>query len=117
MQIASGDLSDLITFQKSVKTQSPTTGAWSTVWTDVEPQEWAEVLDHLPSRAETLDDNIAIARRPSRIRFRRRNDITSDMRVKFEGRVMEIIAGPALIARGAAMEIMCQSLSTQGNAP
>ncbi len=117
MRVPSGKRSTLVTFQRRVGTQSPKTGAWSYVWTDVDPQEWCEVQDVLPSRAETMDDNLAITRRPCRIRCDYRDDVTPDMRVTFDGRVLEITAGPVELGRRDGLEMMCQELSTQGEAP
>lgn len=117
MRVPSGKRSTLVTFQRRVGTQSPKTGAWSYVWTNVAPPEWCEVRDVLPSRAETLDDNLAITRRPCRIRCDYREDVTPDMRVTFDDRVLEITAGPAELGRRDGLEMMCQELSTQGEAP
>ncbi|WP_257215186.1 head-tail adaptor protein [Sphingomonas sp. R-74633] len=88
----------------------------------------AEVIDALPSRAEKLSEGINIASRPSRVRIRRRKDITASMRVligrnvKAESgelewqteRVTQIIAGPAKYGADAT-EIMVEDYSSAGN--
>jgi head-tail adaptor len=109
----------LITFQERTGTQDSGTGAWSYAWRDLltDPDEWAEVQDILPSRAEDVADNIDIRRRPCRIRTLFRDDITSAMRVAFEGRTLEIIAGPVELGRRDGLEMICEELSTQGEKP
>lgn len=86
-------------------------------WADVTPSEWAEVQDVLPSRGESIADGINIAKRPARIRCNYRTDITSDMRVKFDGRTLKIVAGPAELGRREGLEVVCEELSIEGVEP
>ena len=98
--------------------QDSGTGAWTYAWDDiVNPTEWAEVQDILPSRAEDVADNINIQRRPCRVRTLYRDDITSEMRVLVEGRTLQIIAGPAELGRRDGLEMICEELTTQGEKP
>lgn len=78
---------------------------------------WAEVKDILPSRAERMADQIQIARRPARIRIRYLAGITPDMRVIIAGRIHQIIAGPSILGRREAIELMVEELSSEGAAP
>lgn len=118
MRVFAGRRDTLITFQRRTRTQSQKNGSWSTDgWSDVERQEWAEVRDVLPSRSESLDDNISIERRPCRIRCLYRDDVTSDMRVTIGGRVLEIVSGPVELGRRDGLEMICAEYSTQGDAP
>ncbi len=117
MQLRSGDLTDLITFQRREGTQSPGTGAWSYVWIDVGPQEWAQVRGDLPGRSESVADGIALNQRTCRVRCRYRDDVTSAMRVKHGDRVLAIIAGPEMLGRREGLEMKCQDYSTEGEAP
>lgn len=119
MQVHSGKRDTLITFRERTGTQDSGTGAWSYAWRDLltNPDEWAEVQDVLPSRSEDVADNIDIQRRPCRIRTLFRDDIDSKMRVTFDGRTLEIIAGPVELGRRDGLEMICEELSTQGEKP
>ena len=75
----------------------------------------AEVQDVLPSKAESVQDGMAIAKNRTRIRLRYRTDIDSSMTVTVHGsyeRTLEIIGGPAIIRDGAGIEIMCEEISS-----
>ena len=78
---------------------------------------WAEVKDILPSRAERMAEQIQIARHPARIRIRYLAGITPDMRVIIAGRIHQIIAGPSMLGRREAIELMVEELSSEGTAP
>lgn len=85
----------------------------------------AEIEDMLPSRGERLANGINVATRPARVRLRARTDITPDMRFveifedadgnATDGRVMQIVAGPAKLGRDA-IEFMVEDYSVAGNA-
>lgn len=114
--IRAGDLDRRITFQAATREQNATYGTWSTVWADY-ATVWAQVRDVLPSRAESVDDDISMARRPARVRCRYRDDITSDMRVDYDGRLMRIVSGPVEIGRREGLELLIEQYSTEGEAP
>jgi len=79
----------------------------------------AEVQDVLPSRSESVEQGIAVAKNRSRIRFWYRPGIDSAMKVTIHGAVdreMQIIGGPAIVGNREAIEIMCEAYSTQGGA-
>jgi SPP1 family predicted phage head-tail adaptor len=78
---------------------------------------WAEVKDILPSRAERMAEQIQIARRPARIRIRYLAGITPDMRVIINNRIHQIIAGPSMLGRREAIELMVEEYSSAGTAP
>ena len=78
---------------------------------------WAEVVDALPSRAESVvNSEIAVARNQTRIRIRWRNDVDSSMRITVFGetnRVMQIVGGPARVGdRKELLEMMCETISS-----
>lgn len=106
----------LITFLSRTASQNDDYGTQEYIWAE-HAKEYAEVQDILPSRSEKIDDSISIQRRPCRVRTLYRDDITSDMRIEFEGRTMEIVAGPAELGRRDGSEFICEQLSTQGDAP
>lgn len=117
MRPAIGTRDTLITFQERTGTQDSGTGAWTYEWNDIAPDEWANVRDLLPSRSENVSDNINMQQRPCRVRTLYRSDVTSDMRITFEGRTLEIISGPAELGRRDGLEFVCQEWSTQGEKP
>lgn len=107
----------LVIFQERIRTQSAATGTWENgAWLEV-CQELAEVQQVLPSRSESAGDGIVLSRRPCRIRCLYRDDITSEMRVLVHDRVLEIVSGPVELGRRDGLELMCQEMSTQGEAP
>lgn len=87
-------------------------GAWEAV--DSDPV-WCEIEDMLPSRAERLADGINVAARPARVRMRLRTDITPNMRFVADERVMQIVAGPAVIRNRTMIEFVVEDYSTAGN--
>ncbi|CAD7335310.1 head-tail adaptor protein [Sphingomonadales bacterium 56] len=113
MTIDPGTLDRRIRIERRIVSQEAVYGTGGTSW-DLHAEVWAQVRDVLPSRAERLDDNISILRRPARIRMRYRDDVTSDMRVKINGRTMRIVAGPAELGRREGIELMVEEVSTDG---
>lgn len=111
-----GTLDRRITFEERQTTQDATYGTQTVTWGDV-VTVWAQVQDFLPSRAEGVESNISMARRPCRVRIRWRDDLTSDMRIDFNGRKLRIIAGPSELGRRDGLEFVAEELTTEGTAP
>lgn len=111
--IRAGKLNKYITIERPVADTS-LDGAGSGNWAEV-GKEWAEVQDSLPSRAERLAGGINLAARPARVRMRYRDDISPDMRFVLGDRVMQIIAGPAELARREGLEFMVEDFRPAGN--
>lgn len=114
MKLAAGDLTTPVEIQQRVTTKNPTYGTrvegpWTTIAT-----VWAQVQDMLPSRGEKVAEGIDIARRPARIRMYYRDDLTSEMRLKIDNRVMKIVAGPAVLGNREGIEVMAEERSTEG---
>jgi len=116
MRVEASDLDTLITFEVRTATTEGTYGTKSYSWS-ANGEEWAQVMDMLPSRGEQVADGINLQRRPVRIRTRYRDDITSDMRISYEGRIVQIIAGPVEIGRCDGIEMVCEDYSTEGEQP
>lgn len=120
--MTAGARNTLITFEARETTQDPNYG--STVEGDwvMHSQAWAEVQDVLPSRSESVDDTIALSRRPARIRVDQYDGIgiTSAMRIRIEAdevwpeRILRIISGPAFVQKSREFEFMAEQLSTAG---
>lgn len=81
---------------------------------------WAEVVDALPSRSESVQQGLAQARNQTRIRIRWRSDVDSTMRVTVHGDtdvIYQIVGGPAESARRKGwLEMVCERYSTAGGA-
>lgn len=115
MDLAS-KLSVRIRIERKLVSCDPRYGTEEVSWAEF-ASVWAEVKDILPSRAERMADHIQIARRPARIRIRYLAGISPDMRVIIAGRVHQIIAGPSMLGRREAIELMVEELSSEGAAP
>lgn len=115
MDLAS-KLSVRIRIERKSVNYDPQYGTEAVTWTPF-ACVWAEVKDILPSRAERMAEQIQIARRPARIRIRWLAGITPDMRVIIAGRIHQIIAGPSMLGRREAIELMVEELSSEGAAP
>lgn len=77
----------------------------------------AEIEDVQPSRDEALIRNeLAFARRLTRVRLRWRDDINATMRVTIHGdtdRVLQIVGGPSEVGgRKAMIELMCEEVTS-----
>jgi SPP1 family predicted phage head-tail adaptor len=114
--VKAGTLDRRIRFERRIVTQDPVYGTSKATWEPV-ITVWAQVRDILPSRAESVDESISLARHPAQVRIRYRTGITSDMRVIYGERTMQIVAGPAELGRREALELMVEEMSTQGEAP
>jgi head-tail adaptor len=95
---------------KSV-TDEATYGTESITWMPL-AVVWCEVQDVLPSRSETQEDGIDIAKQPARWRARHRTDIDSSMRIVIDGAVYQIVSGPASIDNKKYIECMIEKYST-----
>lgn len=117
--MTAGARDTLITFEaKGEGTDDPVYGPQPGTW-GTHSQVWAEVQDILPSRAESVDDSISLARRPARVRIDYFDGIgiTSDMRIDIDGRKLRIVAGPAMKGKRLEWEFLVEQLSTEGEAP
>lgn len=84
-------------------------------WEPVATRIWANVQDVLPSRAESTKNGLRIGVQRSRLRIRNNSVITATMRVTLHSkgdRVMQIIAGPALLDDRVHTEFFLESYSS-----
>lgn len=109
-----GQLTQRIRFERLDDATNPDFGDSTQQWVPV-ATVWAQVQDVLPSRAETVQQNVEITSRPARIRIRWRPDLTSAMRIVVLGqypRTMQIVSGPAELGRRQWLEFMTEEFST-----
>lgn len=114
--MTAGARDTFITFEARQTTQDPVYGTTIEDTWIKHCDAWAEVQDVLPSRAENMDQSIAIQRRPARVRIDYLDglDVTSSMRINIDGRFLRIVAGPAMKGQRKEWEMMAEELSTEG---
>lgn len=91
-------------------TEIPGDDGWETVADHI----WANVQDQLPSRGENAANGMVTAVTRTRLRIELDSRITTAMRVTLHGRgdrVMQIIAGPALLDDRRNVEWMLEGYS------
>jgi SPP1 family predicted phage head-tail adaptor len=113
-----GDLDRRVTILARVETIDAAYGTKTVTWSS-DPDAgavtvWAQVRDVLPSRADRMANEIALANRPARVRMRYRDDVDLEDRLQIDGRQMRVIAGPAEIGRREGIEVMVEELTTEG---
>lgn len=108
------DLSTRGAFERLVVTgQDPTFGGDIIEWRLL-ATAWMEVRDVPPSRAESVKLGLTVAINQTRVRYNYRTDITSAMRIRISGpveRVLQIVAGPAVLGDKEYCEVMCEAVS------
>jgi len=86
----------------------------SEAWVPVAAAIWANAQDLLPSRGEAASNGLITAVTRTRLRIQNDERITAAMRVVLHGkggRVMQIIAGPALLDDRRHVEFMLEGYS------
>ncbi|MDQ1834659.1 phage head completion protein [Massilia scottii] len=89
-----------VTVEQLVGTPDPVYGTETQAWAPVLVRYWANVQDELPSRAESTKNGLDKSVLRTRLRMQGAQAVTGDMRVILHSRgdrVMQIIAGPALL--------------------
>jgi SPP1 family predicted phage head-tail adaptor len=110
-------LNEKVTIEKRTVARDPDYGTEVEDWEVVASRVWANVQDMLPSRGESTTNGLVTSLSRTRLRIRIRNDITSAMRVTLHGkgdRVMQIVAGPALLDDRWHMELMLEGYKHGG---
>lgn len=104
-----------VTIERKTVARDPDYGTEIEAWELVAARVWANVQDELPSRAESAQNGLRVAVQRSRLRIRNDDAITATMRVTLHGkggRVMQIIAGPALLDDRAHTEFTLEGYSS-----
>lgn len=84
-------------------------------WEVLADHAWANTQDVLPSRGESTTNGLVTSVTRTRLRIQVDNRITSAMRVTLHGkgdRLMQIVAGPALLDDQRHMEFMLESFTS-----
>jgi len=108
-------MDETITIEVQSGATDPDYGTLIDSWSTVASRVWANVQDVLPSRAEVTANALRIGAQRSRLRIRNNAAITAGMRVTLHGkgdRIMQIVAGPALLDDQRHTEFMLESYSS-----
>lgn len=103
-----------IEIQKKTATRESTFNSESITW-PVYVTVWAEVQAGLPSRSESVRQGLTLARNQTRVRIRYRDDVDSSMRLRIDGRILQIVGGPAELGRQEFLEMVCEEFTTTGS--
>lgn len=106
-----------VTVERMVAGTDPDYGTPTEAWEVVADHYWANVQDVLPSRAESTENGLRIGVQRTRLRMSGAEGITATMRVTLHShgdRVMQIIAGPALLDDRVHTEFLLEGYSTNG---
>lgn len=114
MRLAAGELDRRITFERKTIDDS-FDGAGSETWEAVFIGVPAQVRDVLPGRSEAVMNGLATTTNPARVRIRWREGITSDMRIIYGSRVLQIVSGPAELGRRGGLEMLAEEYTPAGN--
>lgn len=107
-------LDEKVTIERRAANVDPDYGTPLDAWEPVAIRIWSNTQDVLPSRAESSKNGVTVSTQQARLRIRKNAAITSAMRVVLHGkgdRVMQIIAGPALLDDRVHVEFMLEGYS------
>lgn len=107
-------LDEQITIEQRTAEKDPEYGTEIETWVPVASALWANAQDQLPSRGESTSNGMATAVTRTRLRIQNDSRITTAMRVVLHGkgdRIMQIIAGPALLDDRRHVEFMLEGYS------
>lgn len=107
-------LDEQATIEQRTIEKDPEYGTAIETWTPVADHTWCNAQDQLPSRGENTANGVATAVTRTRLRIQNDARITTAMRVTLHGkggRVMQIIAGPALLDDRRHVEFMLEGYS------
>lgn len=123
--LRSGEFDREITIERKSVTQDAQYGTEIISWVSlvmlpgsppVPGRIWASKVDAMPSRSESVQQGLTVARNQTRIRIRWRDDLDSSMRITVHGDVDElyqIVGGPAEIrGRKRMLEMVCERYSS-----
>lgn len=108
-------LNTLVTILINAPVQDAAYGTETNNWVRLR-DTYAEVQDMIPSRAERVMEGVNLSNRPTRVRMDFCTDVTSAMRLRIGGRMLQIVGGPAELGFHEGIEILAEEVSTQGEA-
>lgn len=100
-----------VTIERRSRVRDPEYGTEVDRWEVVADHIWANTQDVLPSRGESAANGLATSVTRTRLRININKQVTTAMRVTLHGkggRLMRIVAGPALLDDRRHMEFMLE---------
>lgn len=110
-----GLLNNRVEIQSLQQVEDPLYGPQPAEWHTV-ASVWAEIQDVLPSKSESVVEGALVSYRRTRIRFRYRKGVDAVMRIQEkggEGRIWQIVGGPAILGNRQGMELLCEEYSIE----
>ncbi len=107
-------LDELATIEQRAAGRDPDYGTAVESWVPIAEKIWCNAQDQLPSRGESTTNGLATSVTRTRLRIQLDHRITTSMRVILHNkgdRVMQIIAGPALLDDRRHVEFMLEGNS------
>lgn len=104
-------LDEQVTIEQRIVGRDPDYGTPIESWEVVAKELWCNAQDQLPSRGESVSNGLATSVTRTRLRIQNDDRITTDMRAILHGkrdRIMQIIAGPALLDDRRHTEFMLE---------
>lgn len=108
-------LDDKVTIERKTTQRDPVYGTEIEAWEIVASRIWANVQDVLPSRAEKVSNGLQVGTQQARLRIRKHHQVASTMRVTLHNhgdKIMQIIAGPALMDDRMHQELMLEGYTS-----
>lgn len=107
-------MDEQVTIERRTVDRDPDYGTEIEAWEAVAEKIWCNAQDQLPSRAESTANGLATSVTRTRLRIQIDPRITTEMRATLHSkgdRLMQIIAGPALLDDRRHVEFMLEGYS------
>jgi head-tail adaptor len=109
-------LDEQVTIEQRTVARDPDYGTEVESWAVVAEKAWCNAQDQLPSRGESTANGAVTSVTRTRLRIQVDDRITTAMRATLHGkadRVMQIVAGPALLDDRRHIEFMLEGYGRQ----
>lgn len=106
------NLDDRVTIERPTQVDTPDYGMQPGPWEVVAVRIPAQVLDDLPSKSESVQNGLALAKHPARLRIRYMRGLSSNMRITLHGetdQIFQIVGGPAELGRRKWIEMTLEA--------
>ena len=108
-------LDDRVTIERPTQVSTPGYGMQPGPWAVVAARIPAQVMDDMPSKSESVQNGLELAKQPARLRIRYMRGLSSDMRVTLHGetdQVFQIVGGPAELGRRRWIEMTLEAYTS-----
>jgi head-tail adaptor len=110
-----GPLNDRCRIEQKTITVDATSQTDIETWSVLDTR-WCGLQDVLPSRSESVRENVEVAQSPTRLRMRYCTDVTSGMRLLVNRptpTIYQIVSGPAILGNKEGVEFMLDRITTE----